>query len=104
MLQPLRLQAVRRMAAVAFAASLLLPAAAPAVAADPVVLRVGTVQDLDATNPYQTALVVGYEAFQLTYNLLVDFGPEPRARPRASRTPGSARPTGGRGRSRSGRA
>ncbi len=43
-------------------------------AADPVVLRVGTTQDLDASNPYQTALVSGYEAFQLTYNLLVDFG------------------------------
>jgi peptide/nickel transport system substrate-binding protein len=38
------------------------------------VLRVGTTQDFDASNPYQTALVSGFEAFQLTYNLLVDFG------------------------------
>jgi peptide/nickel transport system substrate-binding protein len=53
----------------------LAPAAGPAVAADPVVLRVGTTQDLDTLNPYGTALVVGYEAYQLTYNLLVDFGP-----------------------------
>lgn len=52
------------------------PAAAPAVAADPVVLRVGTTQDLDSLNPYATLLVVGYEAFQLSYNLLVDFGPD----------------------------
>ena len=41
-----------------------------------VVLRIGTVQDLDSLNPYQTLLVVGYEAFQLTYNLMVDFGPD----------------------------
>ncbi len=53
--------------------TMLLPAAAPAAAADPVVLRVGTTQDLDSTNPWNTLLVVGYEAFQLTYNLLVDF-------------------------------
>ena len=59
----------------ALAGSLLLPAAGSAAAADPVVLRVGTTQDFDASNPYQTALVSGYEAFQLTYNLLVDFGP-----------------------------
>ena len=60
------------------AGALLLPAlAAPARAAeDKLVLRVGTVQDLDSTNPYQTLLVVGYEVFQLTYNLLVDFGPD----------------------------
>jgi peptide/nickel transport system substrate-binding protein len=67
---------VRPLAALLLTASVLLPAAAPVAAADPVVLRAGTVQDLDATNPYQTALVVGYEAFQLTYNLLVDFGPD----------------------------
>lgn len=51
------------------------PSAAPASAADPVILRVGTTQDLDSLNPYATLLVVGYEAFQLSYNLLVDFGP-----------------------------
>ncbi len=63
-------------AALALVALLLVPAAAlPARAANPLVLRVGTTQDLDASNPYQTLLVTGYEAFQLTYNLLVDFGP-----------------------------
>ncbi len=56
--------------------ALLLPAGAPAAAADPVILRVGTTQDLDTLNPYSTLLVVGYEAFQLSYNLLVDFGPD----------------------------
>jgi peptide/nickel transport system substrate-binding protein len=47
--------------------------AGPVVAADPVVLTVGTTQDLDASNPFNTELVVGYEAFELTYSLLVDF-------------------------------
>ena len=39
------------------------------------VLRVGTTQDLDSLNPYETILVVGYEVFGLTYNYLVDSGP-----------------------------
>ena len=47
----------------------------PVSAADPVVFRAGTTQDFDASNPYQAALVSSYEAFQLTYNLMVDFGP-----------------------------
>lgn len=63
----------RLLAAVVLAAALLLPAAAPAAAADPVVIRVGTTQDLDASNPFNTYLVTGYEAFQLTWNLLVEF-------------------------------
>ncbi len=69
---------VRVLVGLGLAGALLLPAlAAPARAAEePLVLRVGTVQDLDSTNPYQTLLVVGYEVFQLTYNLLVDFGPD----------------------------
>ena len=68
---------VRLLVGMGLAGALLLPAlAAPARAAEePLVLRVGTVQDLDSANPYQTLLVVGYEVFQLTYNLLVDFGP-----------------------------
>ncbi len=75
MRSPLRGRAIRALAACALALSTLLPAAgATAIAADPVVLHVGTTQDLDSINPYNTALVVGYEAFALTYNLLVDFG------------------------------
>jgi len=69
-------RAIRLGAALAVAAALMAPASVlPARAANPLVLRVGTTQDLDALNPYQTLLVSGYEAFQLTYNLLVDFGP-----------------------------
>ena len=52
---------------------LILVGVAPVSAAEPVVLRAGTTQDLDSANPFNTILVVGYEAFQLTYNLLVEF-------------------------------
>ncbi len=71
----LRGRAARALAAFALAVSALLPAAAShVVAADPVVLRVGTTQDLDSINPYNTALVVGFEVYGLTYNMLTDFG------------------------------
>jgi peptide/nickel transport system substrate-binding protein len=73
MSQPTRTRLVRLAGAIALGASLLLPSAAPAAAADPVILRVGTTQDLDAVNPFNTELVVGYEVFQLTYDLLVNF-------------------------------
>ncbi|HYN48736.1 MAG TPA: ABC transporter substrate-binding protein [Candidatus Nanopelagicales bacterium] len=75
---PVSHRVVRLLAALGLAGALLLPAlAVPARAADEkLVLRVGTVQDLDSLNPYQTLLVSGYEVFQLTYNLLVDFGPD----------------------------
>jgi peptide/nickel transport system substrate-binding protein len=52
---------------------ILVGVAGPVAAADPVVLTVGGTQDLDASNPFNTELVVGYEAFALTYSLLVDF-------------------------------
>jgi peptide/nickel transport system substrate-binding protein len=71
----LRGRAFRALAACALAISTILPAAGvTATAAGPVVLRVGTTQDLDSINPYNTALVVGYEVFGLTYNYLSDFG------------------------------
>ncbi len=68
-----RARAVQALAALVLAGAALLPAAGHAAAADPVVLRVGTTQDLDSTNPFNTILVSGYEAFQLTYNLLTEF-------------------------------
>ncbi len=68
---------VRILAVLGLTGALLLPAmAVPAKAADDkLVLRVGLTQDLDSLNPYTTILVAGYEVFQLSYNLLVDFGP-----------------------------
>jgi peptide/nickel transport system substrate-binding protein len=72
-----RQPALRLLATIGLVAALLSPASIPASAAteDGLVLRVGTTQDMDSLNPYNAALVVSYEAFQLTYNLLVDFGP-----------------------------
>ena len=71
-----RARAPRLVAALGLAATLVLPAAAtPAAAADPAILKVGTTQDLDSLNPYQTALLVGYEIFTLNYDMLVGFGP-----------------------------
>jgi peptide/nickel transport system substrate-binding protein len=71
---PLRARLGRTVAAVALIAALLIPAAAPATAQTSNVLRVGTGQDLDSMNPYQTALVVGFEVFTLNYELLVGYG------------------------------
>jgi len=69
----LRVKGARLAAAILLTACLGLPAAAPVAAADPVVLTVGTTQDLDSTNPFNTMLVSGFEAFQLTYDLLTNF-------------------------------
>src|SRR4051794_28991791 len=71
----MRARVTRSLTATGLIAALLLPGAAPAAAADPVLLRVGTTQDLDSLNPFETILVVGYEVFGLTYNPLVDSGP-----------------------------
>src|SRR5690349_5561681 len=78
---PQRLKPARTIPALLLALSVLLPTAAPASAADPVVLRVGTTQDLDSSNPFNTELVVGYEAFQLTYNLLTEYDKDAHTAP-----------------------
>lgn len=72
----LRGRMARVVAVLGLTAALVLPAAAPAAAADPAVLKIGTTQDLDSLNPYQTALLVGYEIFTLNYDMLVGFGPD----------------------------
>ncbi len=65
----------RILASAALAAAAILPSAAPVGAADDdLILRVGTIQDLDSMNPWNTALTTGYEAFTLNYDLLVGFG------------------------------
>ncbi len=65
-----------RLAALALALSALLVAGppVPARAADPLVLRVGTTQDLEALNPFNAYQYIGYEVFYLNYDLLVGFG------------------------------
>ena len=72
----LRARLARTLMAAGLLAALLLPAAAPVTAQAENVLRVGTTQDLDSMNPWQTALVVGFEVFTLNYDLLVNFGPD----------------------------
>jgi peptide/nickel transport system substrate-binding protein len=68
---------VRVIAAAGLTGALLLPTLAlPARAANPLVLRAGTTQDLDSLNPYQTLLESGYETYLLTYSMLTDFGPD----------------------------
>jgi peptide/nickel transport system substrate-binding protein len=74
MRQSLRARMVRAMVASGLIATMVLPFAAPAIAQTETTLRVGTSQDLDSMNPYQTALVVGFEVFGLNYELLVGFG------------------------------
>ena len=71
----MRARLARAVTAAGLVAALLLPAAVPVSAQDAVVLRVGTTQDLDSLNPFSTILVVGYEAFGLTYQYMVDSGP-----------------------------
>jgi peptide/nickel transport system substrate-binding protein len=74
MRSPLRARLGRTLAAAGLTMALLLPGVVPATAQTSNVLRVGTPQDLDSMNPYQTALVVGFEVFTLNYELLVGFG------------------------------
>ena len=70
-----RARLVRILGHAGLTAALLLPGGGlRSHAADPVVLRVGTVQDLDAMNPYLTEYYVGWEVFSLNYQGLVDFG------------------------------
>lgn len=71
----------RILASAGLVGALMIPAAAPVAAADPVVLNVGDIQGIDSINPYGTALVVGYEAFGLTYDFLVGFGPDAEPAP-----------------------
>ena len=85
---------VRLLAALGLAGALLLPAlAAPARAADEQARPARRHRPRISTslNPYHTLLVVGYEVFQLTYNLLVDFGPNLEPVPGLRRQVGARR-------------
>jgi peptide/nickel transport system substrate-binding protein len=73
---PLRVGALRALAAFMLLAALVIPGSAPALGAtdEPLVLRAGTDQDLQVMNPWLSTLVVDYEAYTLNYDLLVGFG------------------------------
>jgi len=64
----------RALAAAGFLLATLLPAAGPTTAADPLVIRAGTDQDLQVLNPWHSVTVADYEVFTLNYDLLVGFG------------------------------
>ncbi len=70
---PVRRHLTRVLAAFGLVTVLVLPSAAPVGAADPVVLRIGTVQSLDSINAYLTEYFIGYEIFGLNYDLLVGY-------------------------------
>ena len=71
----LRARLIRLVSASAVAGSLLLPAAAPVAAADPLILKLGTIENLRSLNPYQAAYFPDYETFELNFSPLVDLGP-----------------------------
>jgi peptide/nickel transport system substrate-binding protein len=69
----LRGRMARVLASAALAAALVIPAAVPVGAAEPII-RAGTDQDLQVLNPWHSITVVDYEIFTLNYDLLVGFG------------------------------
>jgi peptide/nickel transport system substrate-binding protein len=70
---PRRARALNILMVAGLLAALLGPAS-PVAAADPVVLRAGTDQDLQVLNPWHSVVVADYEAYTLNYDLLVGFG------------------------------
>jgi hypothetical protein len=86
MRSPLRGRAARLAAATALVFAAMLPgAAAPAAAADPVILRVGTTQDLDASNR-STRRWSWATRSSADYQLLVDFDKDAKPAPGFSDT------------------
>ncbi len=71
----LRARAARVAVAAALAAMSLLPGAARVGAADKLIFRIGTTQEIDSLNPFQAYLYSSYEAWILNYDVLVGYGP-----------------------------
>ena len=53
----------------------------PSPAAEKVVLRVGTLQDIDSLNPFAGVTVAAYEMFHLNYDMLTGYAPDGSVRP-----------------------
>ena len=53
----------------------------PSPAADKVVFRVGTLQDIDSLNPFAGVTVAAYEMFHLNYDMLTGYAPDGSVRP-----------------------
>src|SRR3954471_7960618 len=73
MASSLRARAGRIAVAAMFVLAALVPGAAPAAAADPLVLKVGTDQTFSGLNPWASVYVLDYEVFTLNYDLLVGY-------------------------------
>ena len=63
----------RFLALTALVAAGLFPGAANAGVGEPLILRIGTDQDLETLNPWQSITVADYEIFQIQYELLVSY-------------------------------
>ena len=74
MRQPLRARTARVLAVVAIVALPSSPRATAVRAADPLILRAGTTQDLAGLNPWNVIDVVDFEVLTLNYDMLVEFG------------------------------
>ncbi|MFI5291242.1 MAG: ABC transporter substrate-binding protein, partial [Candidatus Limnocylindrales bacterium] len=82
MLTSVRARGRRPALILAAIAAVILPSALPALAGvEPVVLRVGGVQDVTAINPYNATLFSDYEVFTLNYDLLVGYDQEAKPAP-----------------------
>jgi peptide/nickel transport system substrate-binding protein len=53
----------------------------PSPGAEKVVLRVGTLQDIDSLNPFAGVTVAAYEMFHLNYDMLTGYAPDGSVRP-----------------------
>jgi len=73
MRQSLRARCARLIAVVALVGASLVPAAGVR-AAGPLVLKLGTIENLRSLNPYQAAYFPDYETFELNFSPLVDLG------------------------------
>src|SRR5207237_4288201 len=72
---PFRARLVRILGIVGLVCATLGPGVAPATAASPLILRLGTIENLRSLNPYQAAYFPDYETFELNFSFLVDIGP-----------------------------
>ena len=55
----------------------------PSPDAEKLVLRVGTLQDIDSLNPFAGVTVAAYEMFHLNYDMLTGYAPDGSVRPLA---------------------
>jgi peptide/nickel transport system substrate-binding protein len=72
---PIRARLARIVGIVGLVGATLAPSVTPVTAATPLILRLGTIENLRSLNPYQAAYFPDYETFELNFSFLVDIGP-----------------------------